>query len=100
MIRMRPYQTRRGPANRRVYGLVGFCVSHSLKVVMLNRLNVKLAFVNAWSYCFVAGLAMIVGSWKLMLLSIGCVLVSHYMCVKLEQEIRNGLHGAPKDPHQ
>jgi hypothetical protein len=66
----------------------------------MNRFSAKLATLNAWSYCFLAGLGMIVGSWKLMLLSVGCVLVSHYMCVKLEQEIRHGLYGAPKDSDQ
>lgn len=64
---------------------------------MLTRANVKLAFANAWGYCLVAGLGMIAGSWKLALLSIACVLVAHHLCIKLEQEIRHGLHGAPKD---
>lgn len=63
----------------------------------MKRFNAKLAFINAWGYCLVAGLGMIVGSWKLTLLSIACILVSHHLCIKLEQEIRHDLHGAPKD---
>ncbi len=63
----------------------------------MTKLNAKLSFINAWGYCLVAGLGMIVGSWKLMLLSTALVFVSHRWCIELEREIRHGLHGAPKD---
>ena len=64
----------------------------------MNRINVHLSWINAWGYCLVLGLAIILHAWGLAAMSAAGIFIAHQLLIRTEN--RHGIHGAPKDPAQ
>lgn len=65
----------------------------------MKRLMPLISWTNAWGYCLVFGVALILHAYTLAVMSLACVVLAHRFLLKYESANGN-IHRAPTEPHQ